>query len=214
MKWKDVSLRLKEPTKVCKLCFKDIDEINLFGITHPESHYCRSCYKEIVGRFIQFEVCGYKALSLYNYDEKIQGLIYQLKGCFDIEIADVFLSRYKTELNILFHNYVMIPIPSYPKDDEVREFNHVEEIFKLLNLRMMKILRKTKKVKQANSSLDKRKQIGKYLVVDKVDLTGTNVLLVDDVYTTGSTMKAAIHLIEKLHPKTIKVLVISKTIIK
>ena len=207
-------MRLNAPTRICKLCFKDIKGVNLFNLVHPETCICRTCFKDIVGRFITFRVSGYKALAVYHYDEKIQSLIYQLKGCFDIEIADVFLSRYKDELNLMFHNFVMIPVPSYYKDDLKREFNHVVEIFKILKLPMQKILRKTKGVKQANSTSKQRKDISKYLTIKNSDLSGKKVLIVDDVYTTGSTMKAAIKLVEKLHPKTIKVLVISKTIIK
>ena len=207
-------MRLNAPTRICKLCFKDIKGVNLFNLVHPETSICRTCFKDIVGRFIPFRVSGYKALAVYHYDEKIQSLIYQLKGCFDIEIADVFLSRYKDELNLMFHNFVMIPVPSYYKDDLKREFNHVVEIFKILKLPMLKILRKTKGVKQANSTSKQRKDISKYLTIKNSDLSGKKVLIVDDVYTTGSTMKATIKLVEKLHPKTIKVLVISKTIIK
>ena len=207
-------MRLNEPTRICKLCFKDIKGVNLFNLVHPETCICRTCFKDIVGRFITFRVSGYKALAVYHYDEKIQSLIYQLKGCFDIEIADVFLSRHKDELNLIFHNYVMIPVPSYYKDDLKREFNHVVEIFKTLKLPMLKILRKTKGVKQANSTSKQRKDISKYLTIKNTDLSGKKVLIVDDVYTTGSTMKAAIKLVEKLQPKTIKVLVVSKTIIK
>ena len=207
-------MRLNAPTRICKLCFKDIKGVNLFNLVHPETCICRTCFKDIVGRFIPFRVSGYKALAVYHYDEKIQSLIYQLKGCFDIEIADVFLSRYKDELNLMFHNYVMIPVPSYYKNDLKREFNHVVKIFKILKLPMLKILRKIKGVKQANSTSKQRKDISKYLTIKNTDLSGKKVLIVDDVYTTGSTMKAAIKLVEKLHPKTIKVLVISKTIIK
>ena len=35
---------------------------------------------------------SYSAISIYRYDEKIQSLLYQFKGCFDYELFDVFLS--------------------------------------------------------------------------------------------------------------------------
>ena len=168
--------------------------------------------KEIRAKFIKFDIDGIKALSIYDYDEKIQSLLYQFKGCFDIELRDVFLARYSRELRIKYYGYVVVPIPSYEEDDEIREFNHVVEIFKILNLQMLFLLKKTKRVKQATSGVKARRDISKYMeLIDRPDLFNKKILLVDDVYTTGSTMKAAIDLVKQLHPKKIKVLVISKT---
>lgn len=203
--------KLNPQTKVCKLCFKDYKEKSITHLLNTDLRYCSSCLKNIRGQFISFDVQGHKALSIYKYDSKIQELLYQLKGCFDIEIADVFLSRYWRELHLRFFRYLIVPIPSFIKDDQVREFNHVEEIFKRLKLPMKKLITKTKGVKQANSSFEKRKEIGKYMLLNEsVDLSKTKILLVDDVYTTGSTMKAAVKLIESLYPKDIKILVMSK----
>lgn len=208
-------MRLKEPTRLCKLCFKDVKANDIYHFSDSSIDICASCLSNINPTFERFEVKGYKALSIYNYDERIKALIYQLKGCFDIEIAHVFLLRYKLELSLWYKGYTVVPIPSYKEDDEIREFNHVEEIIKLLGLPMKKLLEKTAKVKQANSSAEERKQISKHLkLTSEAKLFGEKILLVDDVYTTGSTMKAAVSLIEKLKPKTIKILVISKTTLK
>lgn len=108
-----------------------------------------------------------------------------------------------------------MPIPSFYLDDERRGFNHVFEIFKYLKLPMIKILEKTDAFKQANHSSKDRTNIHKYLkLINGDNLFGKKVLIVDDVYTTGSTMKAAIKLVESLHPKDIKILVLSKTLFK
>ena len=208
-------MRLKLPTKVCKICFKEIGDKSLLNLTHKDIDVCDRCFQEIKMRFFKFQVLGYNAISIYRYDDKVQSLLYQFKGCFDYELLNVFFERFSRELSLRYRGYVMVPVPSYKQDDEIREFNHVEEMFKILNLPIRKMIVKTKKVKQATSTSNKRKEIGKHLVlVDNSDLSKYKILLVDDVYTTGSTMKACIRLIEKLHPKKIEVLVMSKTEIK
>ena len=204
-----------KPMMVCKLCFHEFDDTSLLQLFHDKFYVCKRCLEEIDAKFINFDVDGHKALAIYDYDDKIQSLLYQFKGCYDIELADVFMTRYASELRIKYFNYVMVPIPSYFEDDEIREFNHVEEIFKYLKLPMLKILVKTEKIKQAMRNSEERKEVSNYLALRETpDLSNKRILLVDDVYTTGATMKAAIKLIETLHPKTIKVLVMSKTKIK
>ena len=208
-------MRLNLPTKVCKICFKEIGDKSLLNLTHKDIDVCDRCFQEIKMRFFKFQVLGYNAISIYRYDDKVQSLLYQFKGCFDYELLNVFFERFSRELSLRYRGYVIVPVPSYKQDDEIREFNHVEEMFKILNLPIRKMIVKTKKVKQATSTSNKRKEIGKHLVlVDNSDLSKYKILLVDDVYTTGSTMKACIRLIEKLHPKKIEVLVMSKTEIK
>ena len=208
-------MRSSLPTKVCKICFKEIGDKSLFNLAHKDADVCERCFQEIKMHFFKFQVLGYNAISIYRYDEKVQSLLYQFKGCFDYELLNVFFERFSRELSLRYRGYVMVPVPSYKKDDEIREFNHVEEMFKILNLPMRKMIIKTKKVKQATSTSHKRKDIGKHLeLIDNSDLSKYKILLVDDVYTTGSTVKACIRLIEKLHPKKIEVLVMSKTEMK
>ena len=85
-------------------------------------------------------------------------------------------------------------------------------MFSLLHLKTKDILEKTGDHKQATSTNSKRHEIANYLKVkDNVTLKGEKVLLVDDVYTTGSTMSACLALVKSLHPKKIKILVMSKT---
>ena len=208
-------MRLSSPTKVCKICFKEYRDFTLLSLLRNDISYCRTCLNEIRAKFIKFKVKGYKALAIYEYDSKIQSLLYQFKGCFDVELRDVFIGRFVNELRLRYFDYALVPIPSYYKDDEKREFNHVEEMFKTLKLPMLKILVKTKNVKQATSQHYKRKQMKKYLdLCETPNLSNKKILIVDDVYTTGSTMKSAIDLIRTLKPKTIEVLVMSKTKIR
>ena len=163
-------------------------------------------------RFISFKVNGYKALAVYEYTPFIKKLIYLYKGCFDYELNETFLNLYIKEIKMRFHGYKVIPVPSYIEDDKKRGFNHVVEAFKKLGLEVLPLIEKTAHQKQADQTAKKRKEIGKFLALTKQpNLEKTKILLVDDIYTTGSTMKAAINLIERLNPKEIKVLVLAKT---
>ena len=111
-----------------------------------------------------------------------------------------------------FAGYKIIPVPSYEEDDKRRGFNHVIEAFKKLGLEVLPIITKTAHHKQADLSAKKRNEISKYLVLNnKNSLDKYKVLIVDDIYTTGATMKAAINLVERLNPKAIKILVLAKT---
>ncbi len=151
-------------------------------------------------------------MSLYDYSEFVKKQIYLFKGCFDYEMKDVFLNLFIKELKIYFKGYKVVPVPSYKKDDELRGFNHVLEAFKQMGLDLLPIVEKTEHFKQAEKSAKERQSINKYLQLNSTkQLTKDRVLIVDDIYTTGATMKAVINLVEKLHPKEIKVLVLAKT---
>ena len=124
----------------------------------------------------------------------------------------VFLNLFSNEIKTIYKGYKLIPIPSYENDDQIRGFNHVVETFGLLGLKMLNILEKTAHHKQAEKNAKSRKEIVKFLAIkNHINLSKEKVLLVDDIYTTGSTMKTAINLIEKLNPREIKVLVLAKT---
>ena len=142
----------------------------------------------------------------------MQELLYQFKGCKDYELKTVFLEYYLYYLNFKFNGYVIIPAPSSKESDEERGFNHVEEMFKGLKLKMIKCIHKTKQRKQAELTTKERQKIGEYLIIDDVDLRRQKVLLVDDVFTTGSTIKSMIKLVREKGAKKIKVLLMSKTI--
>ena len=199
-------------TKNCKICFKQIKENDLSTIFNKDICLCNTCFQELDPKFIQFNVDGYNATAIYEYNEFVKKLIYQYKGCFDYELYQVYLNLYYKEINIRYKDYVIIPIPSYKEDDEERGFNHVIEVFKTIGLKMVPALEKTSHFKQANNTAKKRKEIHKYLrTKSDVDIINKKVLIVDDIYTTGATMSAAIKLIEKLKPRKIEVFVLAKT---
>ena len=200
------------PTKSCLICFKEIKINDICRLFNDSIDICRSCQTEMEPKFITFKVDGYSAVAIYEYNAIIKKLVYQYKGCYDYVLNQVFLNMYAKELKIRYSDYLIVPVPSFKKDDETRGFNHVIEIFKNIGLNMLDILIKTEKHKQAISTVNERREVYKVLELkERVDLRKKKVLIVDDIYTTGSTMKSAINLIEKLNPKKISILVMAKT---
>ena len=161
---------------------------------------------------LRFKVGDVKAMALYEYSEAFRSALYQLKGCGDIELAKSFLSYFLPILKLTFHGYVIVPAPSSKSHDERRGFNQVVEIAKPLGLPIINALAKDEVEKQSNLSSELRRQVGEHIRLrDGAPVRGRKVLLLDDVYTTGSTVKACIRLLQGAKPKSLRVLVVAKT---
>ena len=175
---------------------------------------CSSCYRKLRPRFFRWRLGRYRCLALYEY-ETVKEALYQFKGCGDIELAPVFFDYARPILSRRFRSYQIVPAPSSQSHDEARGFNQVVEMCRCLNLPILPILEKTAESKQSDLSAKERKQVGKILALkERGKIKGKRILLVDDVYTTGSTISACLRLLAQEGPKTIKVFVMAKTLPK
>lgn len=200
----------KDATPCCKICFKEI-KCDAFHQIFSNQTICSNCIKNLKPEFIEFKIKNCKAIAIYRYDDLIKGMIFQYKGCHDYELKSVFLNYVKNFLKIMYFSYIIVPMPSYFKDDEIRGYNHVEEIFKELNLKMEKVLVKNKKHKQSDLNYTERHKVKEVLEAKNAEkIRNKKILLVDDICTTGSSLRAAIDILKEYNPKTIEVLVIAK----
>ncbi len=84
-----------------------------------------------------------------------------------------------------------------------------------LKLPMGFYLEKRVEAKQSDLSAKERAKIGKYMAyVGPNSLKNKKILLVDDVYTTGSTAKSCLDLLLERHPKKLALLVMSRGVMK
>ncbi len=126
-------------------------------------------------------------------------------------IFDSYMSRWD----------VMIPIPSSYETYKARLFNPCDEIAlqlssDLLHIPVVRALVHEKRRKpQARSSHDERiRGLRKLFSVRRSarrTLSGMRVLLVEDVITTGATITAAAHTLQKLDVASVDVLALART---
>lgn len=197
------------------MCFKNYEERSLHSVFSGYTGICDKCIKRYNPIFKEFVFESIHGLAIYEYCDYVKEKLFQFKGCFDYELCSTFLGPYKNELLFRYRGYIVVPIPSNKNDDLKRGFNHVETIFQSVGFKLTKILEKKGDFKQALHRSKERVGISKHLFLknDKIK-PNSNVLLVDDVITTGSTMHRAIDLIKTLKPNKIEILVMSKTILE
>lgn len=196
--------------RVCKICFSDIKCTGINALLFS-SNICQSCFNGFNVIFKEEEVKKVKILFIYNYDETTKKYIFQLKGCFDIALHDIFLERYKQELKLRYKGYVIVPIPSTKSSDIERGFNHVIKIFEGLELPIIKCIEKKEDFKQSDLKKEEREKIkDKFIIKDGERLRNKKIVIVDDIYTTGSSFHAAVELLQPYNPKVIKGCILCK----
>jgi len=208
----------KSPSAIpfCKVCFKVMSAPSWRTLFCDPVPLCDSCFREMDSRMMRWELKWNKhqipVHALYLYNEKIRSLLYQFKGCADIELAPIFLGSQAPLLRAMYWGYTLVPAPSFASKNEARGFNHVELMFAPLKLAILHPLVKVDDVKQANLHLEERKNIGEHLRYDeRVSIVGKKILFVDDLLTTGSTAKACCELLLPHQPKKLKILVMGYT---
>lgn len=190
----------------CLICFRKISSDRI----RFHSRVCVSCFAEMDPAIRKFEVEGAIGWGFYPYNEKIRNLLYLFKGCGDIELKRVFFDPYRRWIRCFFAGYVIVPVPSSESSDRKRGFNHVEEMSKILNIPIVRCIRKSMDVKQSSLPRGKREDTrNRFEMREGFSLTGKKVLLIDDVMTTGSTIRACILLLKKQKTRKIKFIVMS-----
>lgn len=154
-----------------------------------------------------------KLIQVFKYPP----LIRELKKELSLLIISHFLLLDKMPN---FSNFVIVPVPLSKKKLKWRGFNQAEEIAKELS-RFLKIplssdcVIKIKETKdQAELPEKERRENVKnaFFVKDREKIARKNILLVDDVFTTGSTMEEISRILKEVSAKKIIGVVIAKAL--
>ena len=213
----------KEVRKLIKIIYKSILEI-----IYPIENYCIICneneYKGICdickSKITRIKNCDEDIISYGYYGGVIKDLILKFKYKNNFTAGDIlsqFLEEYILE-NIDYKQFIITYIPMTKKAKRKRGFNQCEYIAKKiadsLDIRCEKMLIKVKNTQeQKRLRKDERKQniSGSFDIVKNINLENKKIILIDDVTTTGFTIKEAYNVLKKYGAKEIKLLTLAKS---
>jgi ComF family protein len=195
---------------ICPLCNKSHhDDTDLNLLFHDEFKLCYRCYLKFEVVFKRFKINDCTAIAIYRYEGAIKDCLFQLKGQYDISLAPIFLERFSFYLSVYYEGYTIVYVPSYYIDDQKRGFNHVEVIFECLKLSKTRLLYKNKQYKQSERHYSEREEINQVIEIIPNQKVPRKILLVDDVMTSGNTLKKCINVLKENGAKKVKVLILS-----
>ena len=109
-------------------------------------------------------------------------------------------------------------VPQSTKGFKLKGFNHAEliasEFAKIVKLPLVATLKRVKETPNQASlprSMRETNLKGAIDVSSEIDLSGKTVLIIDDVFTTGSTANECSLVLRNLNPKKIYILAFTKT---
>ena len=195
----DNPIKLKNSYSLCRSCFKELRFI-LDG--------CNKCGKPIVNRNLERESligCNYcynktfyfdKAISCIEYDDISKKLILDFKYKSKTYLCRyvAYLMKEKILLEDIKADYILF-VPLHKKRLKKRGFNQAEKIANklsdLINIPVLDCIsreKNTKKLYKLNKE-DREKELKNgFKVKENINfIKNKNVILIDDIFTTGST---------------------------
>lgn len=201
----------RDKSYYCFMCFKTLRMNNFHELFHKNINICPDCFNALGPIRKEEKINGIKGEYLFSYSNLMREKIYTLKGCGDIELAKSFINYFLFELKIKYRGYYLIAAPSDEASDKERGFNHVVEIFKPLGLPFLNLIHKKNNYKQSDLDKNERMQVINKLMISEIsEIKGKKILFVDDISTTGSTLKACLSLIKKGQPSHLCFLIVAK----
>lgn len=187
---------------------------------------CRSCNSNIkIAPFNHF-YDGTEHLSFViaplHYSGAVISAIHNLKFNFMQDVADALCYYINTYISVFeedefsLNNFdMLVPVPLSNQRLNERGYNQAElialNISSHFNIPLEKnILFKTKNTKpQSTLSHDKRKENIKNAYSCNHDVSGKNIILVDDVFTTGNTLDACAKVLKDRGAKTVSAITVT-----
>lgn len=191
----------EKPNLICGSCFNGI-----------------KIYKNLFHPLPQFTLA---AATSYE-DKSVRELIHYFKYESFLQAKKPLgeiLIKYLSDLNLHLENSIVVPIPLHPSRKRKRGFNQAKILAEIISKHFgwqleTNILKRTKETKpqiEMKNHEDREVNIKNcFEVMDKNTLQNKNIILVDDVYTSGATIKEAVKILKRDGAANIIALAVAK----
>lgn len=184
---------------------------------------CPKCYYNLKKecKYIKLEKENFYIYCIGKYEKNIRKLILRFKFKENAYLARTFaeiISKNKEFIhNIKQYDYI-VPVPMYIENKNIRGYNQTELLAKRIKESLgidyiQDALIKAKQNKKQSSLSEKERAENVkdvYRLQNSEKLKNKKILLLDDIYTTGSTIKACREELVKSEADKIDVLVLAK----
>ncbi|MFC5604093.1 ComF family protein [Sporosarcina koreensis] len=178
----------------CLLCEQKIASTpswqSLFAI-EKTSLICESCSKSFERVDIKEEGDVVDLVtSIYTYNEPMRKYLHQYKFLQDVALAGVFANELWKVLTR--KDAIIVPIPMHPQKKIERTFAHVEEPLVAARIPFEDLLIKTNNEVMGEKTREERLAMRNlFSIKHGSEIRKTTYILVDDIYTTGTTLRHA-----------------------
>ena len=195
---------LKKEIYDCLLCGAPLNESvtwkSLLGNEYPRT-ICTECEKEFEP--IPTSENSSDAISLFKYNEKMQDYLHRYKFMHDVVLAKVFRNQLRKSLSK--RQEIIVPIPIHAQKLKERTFAHIDELLKAANIPYKHLLEKLTFETQAQKSREERINTPQlFKLKQNSSVKNKDIILVDDIITTGTTIQHAKNLLLQEGAKSVK----------
>ena len=200
---------MKKEIYNCLLCDAPLNEQvtwkSLLGNDYPKT-ICSECeneFESVTDRIDQSEVDSIEVLSLYQYNDKMKDYLHRYKFMHDVVLAKVF--RNQIRQNLYKRRKTIVPIPIHLDKLKDRTFAHIDELLKAADIQFHHYLEKITIESQAEKSREERINTSQlFELKPNVNVNNKEILLVDDIVTTGTTIGHAQKILMQNGAKSVK----------
>lgn len=163
---------------------------------------CKECEEKI--KQYEINLVQKDKFFIYKYQDIIRNLLinYKFNDASYLANSFAYLIKNNKKIYSILKSYdIIIPVPLHKKRMNERGYNQTELISKKLEIPIeTKCLIKTKNIKPQSTKTAKQRQIDikNVFAIQNVDkIKNKKILLLDDIYTTGSTANECIKTLRK-----------------